>query len=355
MKTRDYNIDLLRIVASFMVVVIHVAAYRWSLVSVQSSEWQWYNFYDSIVRSAVPIFIMISGAFFLYEKKENNLKTLFSKYILKLIIIYFVWSFIYAMYELVSAGNFNITMDTIKWFLERLISGPFHLWYIPVLIGLYILSPLLKQMVTHSSDQLLKYGAILFGISIFLNTLTWCDFLPFSHWIKLIISKIPIHLVCQFYSYYILGYYLYRRYQGGKSLKGIYVGGVLSVIACIGITSWVSLRQGSGFISFYNEFSLTTLLEGVALFLYFKNSKKISHWIEGKEKIISTLSSSTLGIYLIHVLVMNLLFRGTMFSVTNEAIPTILAVPLLSILIFLISLGVVYRLKKIPKINSYLV
>lgn len=78
-KTRDYNMDLLRILAAFMVVVIHVSAHNFSDTPTKSIEWLSYNFYDSVVRSAVPIFLMISGAFFLTDRIQSNIKKLYKK------------------------------------------------------------------------------------------------------------------------------------------------------------------------------------------------------------------------------------------------------------------------------------
>lgn len=57
--------DFLRIISMFAVIVLHTAGERWSKVEVHSLAWNSFNFYDSIVRWAVPVFTMISGALFL--------------------------------------------------------------------------------------------------------------------------------------------------------------------------------------------------------------------------------------------------------------------------------------------------
>ena len=45
-KNRDYNMDLLRVVAAFMVIVIHVSAYNFGDTPTKSTEWLSYNFFD---------------------------------------------------------------------------------------------------------------------------------------------------------------------------------------------------------------------------------------------------------------------------------------------------------------------
>ena len=57
--------DYLRLIATFAVVVLHVAAFNWENTDVNGIEWQTFNFYNSIVRWGVPIFVMISGSLFL--------------------------------------------------------------------------------------------------------------------------------------------------------------------------------------------------------------------------------------------------------------------------------------------------
>ena len=50
---------------TFAVMILHVAASKWGETDVDSVEWCAMNFYDSIVRWVVPVFVMISGALFL--------------------------------------------------------------------------------------------------------------------------------------------------------------------------------------------------------------------------------------------------------------------------------------------------
>ena len=62
-EARDISIDLIRIIACFMVVMIHTAAYDFDYADPASSQWMAQNVYDSFVRSGVPLFFMLSGIF----------------------------------------------------------------------------------------------------------------------------------------------------------------------------------------------------------------------------------------------------------------------------------------------------
>src|SRR5574344_2350792 len=57
--------DLLRVVAIFTVVAVHLSAQHWPDVDVHSRAWFAFNLYCSLGKWSVPIFVMISGALFL--------------------------------------------------------------------------------------------------------------------------------------------------------------------------------------------------------------------------------------------------------------------------------------------------
>ncbi|NLV90708.1 MAG: acyltransferase family protein, partial [Tenericutes bacterium] len=66
MKRKLY-MDVIRIVAIFAVVLLHVAADNFYVFKYTSFEWQVLNVYDSLVRFCVPLFFMISGVLFLRD------------------------------------------------------------------------------------------------------------------------------------------------------------------------------------------------------------------------------------------------------------------------------------------------
>ena len=81
-SSRQLHYDLLRIFASFMVVMLHVSAFYWDKIQPQTEQWRALNLFDSAVRSCVPLFFMLSGAFLL--AKELPLNKLLGKNVLHL-------------------------------------------------------------------------------------------------------------------------------------------------------------------------------------------------------------------------------------------------------------------------------
>ena len=345
-KKRIYNLDLLRILACFMVIVIHVCSYYWDCTSYNSFEFNVYNFYDSLVRAAVPLFIMISGVFFLSPDKEISIKKLFTKYIPKLIFIYIFWSVAYYFYN-VYRDYYALGVKELLLFVLR---GSFHFWYLPVIAGLYLISPLLKNMIKNCDEKTFKYFLIIFMGGCLLNTISCCTFIPGINLINIVIDKLPVNIICQFYSYFLLGYFLYYYKLSRTQTNIIYGCGIISVIACSTLTYFLSRSSGYNNVDLYKEFSIFSFFEAAALFLFFKYKTFKS------EKIYSdnvwNISNCTLGIYIIHVLVMYLLFDLKLIDI--RAFNPILSVPVVSVVTFIISLLIVYILKKNKIFNKLL-
>ena len=64
-----YWIDLIRVVAVFQIVLIHLSYVIFFKEDILSSNWRAANFYDSLSRMGVPLFFMVSG-YLLLGKRE---------------------------------------------------------------------------------------------------------------------------------------------------------------------------------------------------------------------------------------------------------------------------------------------
>ena len=87
--------DILRTIAVFAVIMIHFCAYGFCNYDVYSLDWQIINAYESWIRWAVPVFVMVSGMFFLDQQKEITLSKLYRKNILRLVVAVLFWGFLY--------------------------------------------------------------------------------------------------------------------------------------------------------------------------------------------------------------------------------------------------------------------
>ncbi len=136
-KDKYLNIDLYRLIASFLVVAIHT--YPLDFISPNLD----YFFTRILFRIAVPLFVMITGYYIIPRalKDKNELK----KYTLKIIKIYLISIIIYLPLNIYNGyfNNFNIFTFIKDIFLNGIF---YHLWYFPALIlGLWLTYFIIKK------------------------------------------------------------------------------------------------------------------------------------------------------------------------------------------------------------------
>ena len=129
-KERLLHFDLLRILACFSVVMLHAAAQFWYGKPVDSPEWLIINSYNAVVRFGVPIFVAISGALFLAPDREMNWRKLYLHNILRLVILYYVWSVFYGLFD---CRSYELSQLSLNDIVMEIFQSRYHLWYLPMI------------------------------------------------------------------------------------------------------------------------------------------------------------------------------------------------------------------------------
>lgn len=148
-KERIFWIDVCRVIAIFGVVLIHSCGeIFYSYGKIPASYWLAANILDSFARVAVPLFVMISGALLLRPNNSPsvNLKNIGSR-IGKVLLPLIIWSMFYLWW--VDYNTPNKIIDPLEW-LQKFLSQPvmYHLWFVYMIIGIYILLPILQVIFT---------------------------------------------------------------------------------------------------------------------------------------------------------------------------------------------------------------
>ena len=340
---RDIRYDLLRIIASFMVVFLHVSATEWYTTPPQSFDWLVMNFYDSFVRSAVPLFFMLSGAFMF--KKEVNIKRLYFGKIIPLIFVYIVWAVLYAVDIFNISGLKAVPLKTL--FLT-IIKGYYHMWFIPVLIGIYVLQPFLYAFVNFENGKFIKYYLVVFFVAGILKS-TFLEPFKGVELAVLILGKIPFEAV-SYLGYVVLGHYLANNTK--RKMKPLISAliFIVTVIISTAVCQIVALKTGKPSDLLYDNFMLPVFIESVVLFLLFKNADFGFITSVKIKSFISKLASLTLGVYLLHPFIIEQLSKKLGFDVLSFS--PIASIPIVSIITALICLVITYIALKIPFINK---
>lgn len=354
-KKRVIWIELLRIMACIGVIGIHAGSQHFRDMPLDSSVWAVSNFYHGINRFAVASFIMISGCLYLDSKRTWNLRRLWKKNILPIAAAYIFWQMFYAVYKIITNGTLaKGGKAALVKFMVYISKSYFHLWYLPMLIGLLIITPMLWEIVNSArGKQWEEYMIVLFLVfQILPYTINYFP-LPWKEHIMDILQTVQPEMVTGYIGYFILGHYL-SHYEISKKLEHlVYVLGVILILAAIGLCYISSQKSGKPIQSFYENYTLAGFFWGSSFFLFFKNYVSKIKWNEKQEKRICYLGSCTFGIYLIHALIRDILHRIGIDSmmISNTAI----AIPVLITMIFVLSLAAVMIIKKIPRVSKWII
>ena len=342
--------DVLRITAIVAVIILHSAD---PLVrefnSIQLSWWWIANIFDSATRWCVPVFIMISGLLLLNPSEDESIKDFMSKRFNKVLPPFIFWGLVYTIIKYRGEIIENQTLPILK-IIENIVVGPMdHLWFIYMLLGLYLLTPILRIYIKNSSKKDLKYFLILWFIATavfgFIES----------------ISKIKIGLDLNFFygfiGYYILGHYLNIAIITKKQIYLAYLAFIIGLFVTI-VGTFILTKSNGGYYNsiFHDYLSPNIIFMSIGIFIAFKNYNwdaifKNQDYIYNK---ILELSSLTFGIYLIHILILGLIsFKFMPIKITAMLINPLFGIPFTALVTLVISYTAIKWLRNVPLIKSF--
>ena len=327
-QQRQFYLDYLRFVATIAVVFLHVSVKDYH-TAFPSFNWYLAVIGDSMMRWSVPLFVMISGVLFLNPDKKITYKDILSKYLPRLLIAYVSWYLIYILFQI----SISSILQKRFVFDNSFLTPYFHLWFLPMLMGVYLFIPVLRKV--SESFSLMRYALIL-----------WIGFLAIGF---ILDSNIPqigelflINIVFGFSGYFLLGHYI-SQYPVSKRQQGlIYTIGVLGLLITIGGNIILSLHRGSAvekFLSFLSPFVAVT---SVAIFVLAKQNDSLFQ--RKFSAVVNYTRKDLFGIYLIHGIWLRIINVDLLRNLFNHAI----SLPLITIIIFVLSLYTSKIIRKIP-------
>lgn len=340
-------LDLLRVISIFCMMLLHVCASQFDLLDVRSFEWQVLNAYDSMVRFCVPVFVMISGVFFLNPNREYSLEKLLRNNIKRIVTAYLFWAFCYALgisfveYRAINASFF-------KCVIKETITGRYHLWFLNMIVGIYLVVPFLRKIA--EDKKLLEYFILLSFLVQSVSSLV--AVIPVTaETFGVTISKMSFSMVLGYTGYFMAGYYFYTYEISKRCRNGIYALGILSVFATIVITSLLSVKNGVAIQVMYNYLFVTTWFAAMAIFLFFRNVVSQVDFSQRSRRVIVKIAELSFGMYLVHDFV-NIALK--LVGITPTMFQPLLAVPLQAGVVFGVSFVIIWVMSKVPFAKKYL-
>lgn len=328
-EKRNNLYDILRLIGIIGVIIIHVTAEN--MYGPIDKNTLINNFYNSLVHLwAVPLFITISGALLL-SSPSLNIRKVYKKYIPRILVCFIFWHFLYYYYQyrdfdFIRCLNFFVTGNTYP-----------HLWYLYLMIGFYIISPLLKKMCDNLNQKEFLY---LLSIGFFINSFVPTFNNIFDIDLSIFFDSLLLLKINAFTFYYLLGYYLNKyNVKHYKLMFAIFI--VLIVIMSV-YQNNLSIEQNI-LINYSKNTNILSLLFIIPIFTIVK--KKYNKKYNKKIELLGIL---TFGVYLIHFLVEKILLK---FGIYSNMINPIIGVPTTVIFVTLLSYGISFIIYKIPIVN----
>lgn len=153
---RQTELDILRLLATLAVIMNHAAGNSYLSPALSVA---YYGSFNVVVLASVPLFVMISGRFFLDNSKNISLEKILKKYMPHVILPFITWSVVYTCYYYASGAYDGLNIFGM---LSQFLQGPYHFWYLYTLLGLYALTPFLRKIV--DDKRLLLYFLALFVV-----------------------------------------------------------------------------------------------------------------------------------------------------------------------------------------------
>lgn len=157
-NNRIVFLDYLRVIACLMVMLVHSCEPFYlggdGTLILNNIDAIWVTVVDSAVRSAVPLFMMASS-FLLFPLKYDT-TTFFKKRFKRVVIPCFIWLVLYALIPQYGATGPYIggeISENFKHMALNFMPVCGHLWFVYMLLGVYIMMPILSPWIEKVSQR----------------------------------------------------------------------------------------------------------------------------------------------------------------------------------------------------------
>ncbi|WP_444644004.1 acyltransferase [Caproiciproducens sp. R1] len=341
--------DVLNILAAINVVWIHFGnEVHWY---DGSRVWMWCASIQVLAYWAVPVFFMLTGATLMNYQAKYDTMTFFKRRMLRGIIPYLIWgTFMLALQ--IKRGNIHIPLDgdirkmlfiILDIFVNNRMESIY--WFFLVLFGIYLSMPILTLLTKSENRTVLDYtvavGALTVSILPFCYRMlqTYC-YLDGSGWN----SALQLPILGSYLIYPVLGYWA-STHNFSTVERGIcYTAAILCAILRYTGLVYLCKRDGSTNQLYFDYLSFPSLFLALGVFVFIRYL--FAERIVCKEKtakFLAAISGCSLGVYLIHNIVLNKIAGIAFFAIYS--LQWYFFWPLIC---YLFCLVIVYAVRKIP-------
>ena len=386
-ENRVVWVDWMRVAACFMVILVHSTEPFYlggegSQILTESDAF-WASFFDSVVRACVPLFIVASS--YLQFPLHYSTGNFFRRRAVRVLVPFLLWSVVYAFAWGEPVENFQNLLLNFNY-------AAGHLWFVYMLIGVYLLMPLLSPWAEKVGKRELQVYLAIWVFTTFIPIIRdWYSGGYESLEVIYGVSGLPrqaltplwgeaswntygtFYYLSGFIGYLLLGLY-FRRFVGELSWKKTLAIAVPCFLAGFAIVFggflWRVFESSGGYFptggavevavwwetTWCND-TFGVVLMTIAWILLFKKIKSSGCFYN---KVLLPVSKASYGVYLMHLLLLvpicgavrewlGVGFEGKLWTWTTPV-----EIILSAVAGFVLTAVVAVILQKIPKIGKYI-
>jgi surface polysaccharide O-acyltransferase-like enzyme len=339
----SFPVDLIRTVAIFLVILLHVSIQH---VTVQSpTSWLAFDLYNSIARPCVPLFVMLTGYLMLQPSKVNEpLKIFFKKRWARIGLPFIFWGVVYFVWVYL-IDNGSLSFNSV---VQGMLQGPYvTFWFLYLLVGLYLLTPILRVFIAYASDNVMKFLLLIWFVGTGL--------MPLVALFGFVLNN-NVFILPGWIGYFLLGAYLPKLKTKMRPWRLYVLMAVGFAWTMIG-SAFMAMNSWSQLYFFYDYLAANVIVASASMFLLLTSISTQS--FESKparmKKLIHLIGQNTLPIYLFHMILVEAFEKGLFgFTLTIMVANPLITVPFITFLILFLSLAIIVPLKKIPVFKQLL-
>lgn len=338
-------INNLRLIALFAVIMLHCSSPLLAdYAKTPHNQWLAGDLYNALTRFAVPVFVMITGVLLL--GKEEDVVAFLKKRLGRLVWPFLFWSLVYVAYAYYNQ-DIPYTGDawaTVKQVLHQLKYGSsYHLWYVYMLIGLYLVIPVLGKFIRNATEKETLYFLAVWLVVMLFSQPYLIRYNP----------QVDARYFGGYIGYLVLGYYLANKQF--KSSFILALAGGLAIISVVMITIGTAMlyRYYNGISTLmYEPLSWPIVIASSSVFLMmrFVPLKAPALYLT----IRNFIGKYNYGIYLGHALILTLLDYDETYNLSYKSFNPYFSIPITALVCFVITLLMVYLINKLPFIGKYI-
>ena len=265
---RNLTIDILKIVLAFFVVFLHMNFLKDSYPTIS------YVMVNGLFRIAVPVFLVITGFYFLHIDHLKKLK----KWLFRTFLLYAIWMLIYISY-----------WKDDEQIILTVVFGYHHLWY---LIGTFFSGVILFLLRKQSSLLLIFLSIFLFAVGYAVQILGNLHYFEKEQDSVLNMYLLYRNFLFVCFPFLTIGFLISKHHTALSEY------GQTSILLILAVCCVIS----EGFVNYFwissesTDILFSLIFTCPLVFLFFKNL-----YIKTNSKILANLSTA---IYVVHPLIM---------------------------------------------------